>query len=176
MPGTPTVSIIILAYNYARFLPAAIESALGQTFRDREVIVVDNGSTDETPEVVKPYLDRVIYHRLPENIGRGGGKNAGLAVARGRYIQFLDADDTILPEKLAKSIAVLDEQPQADIVYCDSLFVNEAGQPMEEATRWYRNRDFASSHDILGRFLRENFLLTHDGLIRRELAGWWPTP
>jgi glycosyltransferase involved in cell wall biosynthesis len=168
VPETPTASIIILAYNYARFLPAAVESALAQTFADREIIIVDNGSTDETPKVVKPYLDRVIYHRLPANIGRGGGKNAGLAAARGRYIQFLDADDTILPEKLAKSIAVFDEQPQADIVYCDSLFVNEAGQPMEEATRWYRERDFASSHDILGRFLRENFLLTHDGIIRRE--------
>ena len=168
MSETPKVSVIILAYNYARFLPAAIESAVGQTFADCEVIVLDNGSTDETPEVVRPYADKIIYHRLDTNLGRAGGKNAGLERARGEFIQFLDADDTLLPAKVERSLDVFEEFPDTDVVYCDTVFVNETGVHMEEATRWYRDRHFSGNEDVLVKLLQECFLLTHDAVIRRK--------
>jgi glycosyltransferase involved in cell wall biosynthesis len=168
MKEIPRVSVIILAYNYARFLPAAVESALSQTLGNCEVIVVDNGSTDETPEVAERYSGRIVYLRLKNNLGRGGGKNAGLSAAKGKYIQFLDADDTIRPEKLEKQVAILEARPEVDVVYCDSLFVNEKGEAMEDATRWYRSRHFTGDEGVLERLLQECFLLTHDGLMRRD--------
>jgi glycosyltransferase involved in cell wall biosynthesis len=168
MTQTPLASVVILAYNYARFLPAAVESALAQTLQNREVIVVDNGSTDETPEVAARYEGRIVYLRLMNNLGRGGGKNAGFEAATGKYIQFLDADDTIRPEKLEKQAAILEDRVDVDVVYCDSLFVNEKGEAMEDATQWYRNRYFNRGEGVLDRLLHECFLLTHDGLIRRD--------
>ena len=168
MTQSPLVSIIILAYNYARFLPAAIDSALAQTYADCEVIVLDNGSTDETPEVVVPYAGRIVYHRLAENAGRAAGKNAGLKLARGTYIQFLDADDTLLPEKVERSMDVFREHPETDLVYSDTIFVDPDGNVMEDATRWYRERDFKNTEDVLEKLLQECFLLTHDAVIRRS--------
>ena len=168
MSELPLVSIIILAYNYARFLPAAIESALAQTFEDCEVIVLDNGSTDETPEVVKDYTGRIVYHRMDRNLGRAGGKNAGLDKARGAYIQFLDADDTLLPAKVERSMAVFEKYPEMDVVYCDTIFVNPEGDEMGRATRWYRDRHFDGTEGVLQKLVQECFLLTHDAVIRRE--------
>ena len=100
---TLTFSIIIASYNYAHLLPRAIDSALVQTCTDYEVIVVDDGSTDNTPEVVQPYLDKIQYHRQ-ENKGHCATNNKGVSLASGKYCYFLDADDVWLPNKLAPSI------------------------------------------------------------------------
>jgi len=167
MPNQPLVSIVILCYNYGHFLPKAIDSALEQTLTDREVIVVDNGSTDDTPEVVQSYGDRIVGLRLEKNAGRSGGKNAGLRIAKGKYIQFLDADDTLMREKLERQIGILEDHDEVDIVYSDSIFVNEKREPIEAASKWYRERHFKPDESFLEKMIQECFLLTHDGLIRR---------
>src|SRR4051794_10354756 len=92
MPMNPTVSVIVPAYNYERYLSLAIESALAQTHSPLEVIVVDDGSTDDTPRVLAAYGDRIRAIRQP-NQGAGAARNTGIAASRGDYLAFLDSDD-----------------------------------------------------------------------------------
>ncbi len=96
----PAVSVIIPAYNCSVYLPEAIESVLTQTYTDIEIIVVDDGSTDDTPEVVAPYLDRIRYIRQ-SNKGLPAARNTGIRASGGEFVALLDGDDSWLPEKLA---------------------------------------------------------------------------
>ena len=97
---TLLASIVINNYNYGRFLPEAIESALGHTYPNTEVIVVDDGSTDNSREVISKYGSRVISV-LKANGGQGSAFNAGFAASKGDLIFFLDSDDFFYPEKVA---------------------------------------------------------------------------
>lgn len=96
-----TVSVVIAAYNCARYLPEAIESALSQTLPPLEVIVIDDGSTDDTTEVVARYEGKIRYIRQ-QNMGIAAARNAGIRIARGSLIAFLDADDIWFPSFLAQ--------------------------------------------------------------------------
>ena len=106
-----TISCIIPVYNGAAYLSEALDSILAQTFPVAELILVDDGSTDATAVVAAGYSHRVRYIRQ-DNKGPGSARNAGLAVATGEFISFLDADDTWLPEKLARQIAALEAKPK----------------------------------------------------------------
>jgi teichuronic acid biosynthesis glycosyltransferase TuaG len=101
------VSIIIPTYNAAHLLPRAIESALGQTFLDTEIIVVDDGSIDDTAGIAQRYSARVKYIYIAHAGLPAVTRNAGLKLAKGEYIAFLDADDAWLPEKLEKQLALM---------------------------------------------------------------------
>jgi glycosyltransferase involved in cell wall biosynthesis len=102
----PEVSVIIPTYNSVRYLTQAIDSVLAQTFRDYEILVIDDGSTDETEEALRCYADRARYIRQ-QNSGVAVARNRGIAESRGRYIAFLDADDTWLPHKLELQLEAL---------------------------------------------------------------------
>ncbi len=102
-------SIIINNYNYGRFLPDAIESALGQSYSRIEVLVVDDGSTDHSRELIARYGSAVIPV-LKENGGQGSAFNAGFEVSRGEVILFLDADDVLLPAAVARSVELLTDR------------------------------------------------------------------
>ena len=108
------VSVIIPAYNGDRFIGAAIDSVLQQTARDYEIIVVDDGSTDNTAQVVEQYSD-IRYFRQT-NQGVAASRNLGLAAAMGEYIVFLDQDDVLLPHKIASQAALLDRNRELGIV------------------------------------------------------------
>lgn len=125
----PTVSVIIPAYNHARFLGEALESVLAQTYKDCEIVVVDDGSTDDTRTVATSYAPRVRYYFQPHG-GEGNARNAGIRVTSGRYVAFLDADDTWAPEKLAKQVAYLDAHPEVGVVFTSYLKTDEAGKPL----------------------------------------------
>ena len=101
------VSVVILNYNYARFLDQAIDSALRQTHANCEVVVVDNGSTDQSLEVIKRYGSRVRLVRQEVNIGQGQGYNLGFEAAQGEWLIWLDADDTLDPDAIASSLALV---------------------------------------------------------------------
>jgi glycosyltransferase involved in cell wall biosynthesis len=118
----PAVSIIIPTYNRAEYLEEAIRSVLTQTFRDFEIIVVDDGSTDNTPDVIKKFSSREIKYIFQENRGAGAARNAGVLGSSGRLVAFLDADDIWLPFKLETQIQALTDHPQARVVYCDMFF------------------------------------------------------
>lgn len=110
----PLVSVIIPTYNSAAYLREAIDSVFNQTFTDYELIIVDDGSKDNSPEIAREYGDRIICVRQA-NAGVSAARNAGLRRARGRYVAFLDADDIWLPDKLSVQVAHLQANPSVKI-------------------------------------------------------------
>ena len=114
------VSVILPTYHRAALLPRSIGSVLDQTDGDLELIVVDDGSEDDTETVVAAIDDpRVRYVKLPRNRGLPGARNVGVAEARGAYLAFQDSDDVWHREKLARQRAFLDAHPDAGVAYCD---------------------------------------------------------
>ena len=120
-----SVSLVIATFNHARFLSDALDSAVAQTLRDVEIIVVDDGSTDDTPDVLARYGRRIRVIRQT-NRGLAAARNTGLAAARGTYASFLDADDVLMPTKLAEQAAILDRAPTVGWTYCDVLIETTA--------------------------------------------------
>lgn len=104
--GLMRVSIVVLNYNYARFVAQAIESALAQDHPDTEIVVVDNGSTDVSPQVIAAYAKRVRIVRQPVNIGQGQGYNLGFEAATGEWIVWLDADDLLDADAISSCLAL----------------------------------------------------------------------
>jgi GT2 family glycosyltransferase len=130
------VSCVIPVFNGERFLGAAIDSVLGQTRQPVEVIVVDDGSSDGTAQVIARYGKRIRSLRQ-ENAGPAAARNAGLALARGAFVGFLDADDIWLPHKLDRQLDELSRHPDAMIAFCGMVNFREpdvAGGPVEEWT------------------------------------------
>ncbi|MBN2137845.1 MAG: glycosyltransferase family 2 protein [Sedimentisphaerales bacterium] len=105
------VSVVIPTYNRAEFVVRAIDSVLEQTWRDYEVIVVDDGSTDNTKEVLGPYMDRISYI-YQDNAGVSVARNTGIEAAKGQWVAFLDSDDEWLPEKLAVQMSCVSNNPE----------------------------------------------------------------
>jgi glycosyltransferase involved in cell wall biosynthesis len=123
------VSVVIPAHNAARFVGAALDSVLAQTLPAAEVIVVDDGSTDDTAAVVEQYSGRVHYVRQPR-AGANAARNAGIRLARGKYVALLDADDVWLPDKLATQTAILERKPEVALVYSPMALMDESGQAL----------------------------------------------
>jgi glycosyltransferase involved in cell wall biosynthesis len=115
--NTPFVSIVIPCYNAERYVGEAIQSALDQTYTNREVIVIDDGSTDRSVEVIRSFGDTLRWES-GSNHGGSTARNRGLKLARGEFVQFLDADDLLHPNKLSSQVP-LAEANWADVVYCD---------------------------------------------------------
>ena len=162
------VSIIIPTYNMRQWIGEAIDSALAQTYPNCKIIVVDDGSTDGTGEYLRErYGERIRYIYQP-NRGRGAARNHGLRMADGEYTQFLDADDLILPEKIASQVAFLDAHPEYAAAYCHCLvfFDEDKDHPWD----WPGQKAYCSGN-ILEREIHEPFLLPVMILVRREWVG-----
>lgn len=112
----PLVSIIIPCYNCEQYVAEAIDSALGQTYQNIEVIVIDDGSTDNSPAVIRSYGDRLTFEQI-QHQGACAARNRGLAISQGEYIQFLDADDLLSENKIEIQLPFLISD-QADLVFC----------------------------------------------------------
>lgn len=117
MRGKPTVSVVIPSFNMARFVRDAVESALNQTYTDFELIVVDDGSNDDTEHILQPYRGRICYFKQA-NSGVSAARNRGIELARGQYVAFLDADDLWLPDKLELQMQAFDRQKDLALVAC----------------------------------------------------------
>lgn len=129
----PAVSVVIPTFNRAEFIAEAIASVLRQSYPDFELIVVDDGSTDATADVVKTFDDDRLIFLSQENRGRSVARNLALAKARGRYIAFLDSDDLYLEDKLEKQIAYMDRRPDVGMVYTSAHCIDERGKPLEHS-------------------------------------------
>lgn len=123
------ISTIITTYNYAQFIGAAIESALNQTRRPDEIVVVDDGSTDHTAAVVAAYAPQGVRYVVKANGGAGSARNRGLRETSGDLVTFLDADDRWLPDKLERQLAHLARYPTVGLVTGGECQVFENGQP-----------------------------------------------
>jgi glycosyltransferase involved in cell wall biosynthesis len=126
----PEVSVVIPTYNRAAVLQEAIQSVMLQTYPDYEVIVVDDGSTDNTRDVVSAFSGKGRYV-LQQNRGRSAARNHGIRLARGRYIAFLDSDDMFLPEKLGVQVSALKSGWDFGMAYSHSLAMYEPGRIAE---------------------------------------------
>lgn len=144
MSATPQVSVIIPTYNGDRYLAEAIESVLGQSYDNYELLVIDDGSTDSTPAVVRAYGDRIRYI-VQDNQGVAVARNHGLQLAQGSLIAFLDADDVFLPDKLAAQVAVFEAcstthasaHPDIGIVHSGWRRVDAEGRPLMDVEPWH---------------------------------------
>lgn len=101
------VTVVIINYNYGQYIAAAIDSALGQSYRPLEVVVVDDGSTDGSRQIISSYEDRILAV-FQDNAGQGSAYNAGWAAARGKFVLFLDSDDVLAPDAMSKIVAAFD--------------------------------------------------------------------
>jgi glycosyltransferase involved in cell wall biosynthesis len=150
-------SVIVTSYNDARFLAAAIDSALGQTYRDIEVIVVDDGSTDGSRAIIEGYGHSVVPVFKATNGGQASALNAGFAVSRGDMVFLLDSDDYFVPQKLARMIEHWSAQPESALAYHQLRTIDAEGRLQGHAwpaSTW--------TGDISAR-------ITASG-------GWWPRP
>jgi len=153
LPADPgKVSVIIPTFNRAAIVSRAIESALSQTYRDIEVVVVDDGSSDDTRSVVEGFGDRVRYF-YQENAGVTAARNSAIRHARGEFLAFLDSDDAWAPWKLESQVAALTRFPEAGLVWSDMTALNRAGDVISD--RYLRVMYKAHSRVNIERAMRE---------------------
>lgn len=149
MTPTPRVSVIIPSYNCAELVGRAIDSVLNQTLAEREIVLVDDGSTDSTRDALSPYLNRPDFHYIhQENRGLPGARNTGIRNARGEFIFLLDADDRLEPNCLERHVEIADRE-HSDWVTCDLLRIEgdnerivETRLPRESALAWAIEHEF----------------------------------
>jgi glycosyltransferase involved in cell wall biosynthesis len=130
----PKVSTIVAVYNGADTVDRALQSIFAQTFTDNEIVVVNDGSTDDTAAVLARYGDRIRVITQP-NRGLSAARNAGVRASSGEYVAFLDDDDEWMPEKLARCVAVLDADPNCAIAYTLALKVDTRGTLLGQEER-----------------------------------------
>lgn len=147
----PLISVVIPSYNYGRYLAQAIDSVLGQTYPYLEVIVVDDGSTDDSLSLLQSYREHIRWFQN-QNGGVSAARNRGIRESRGELIAFLDADDAWFPEKLARQVELM-KDPQVGMVYCGLQLIDAGGHPLGRRTMGLR-----------GRVLKELALLRPPGL------------
>lgn len=158
----PKISVIMPAYNAEAYIKEAIDSILGQTFRDFELIVLNDCSRDGTEKMILSYSDsRVVYLKNEQNLGVAGTLNRGLDCARGEYVARMDADDIALPNRLERQVAFLDTHP--DVIACGSNAVLFGEVPAESSTDMPLN-----DRDIRLRLALSNPFVHPTMLIRKE--------
>lgn len=160
-----TVSIIVPAYNCEPYLAAALQSIQNQTYFDLEIIVVDDGSTDDTLNIARQIAsdDARVRVITQANSGKPAAtRNAGLRIATGEFVAFLDGDDVYLPEKIERELAVLQAQPDVDIVFCDVVqFQSDWQRPDNEC--YLRDLDFVRiAAQYLEKVADETYLCSAD--------------
>lgn len=145
----PLVSVIIPAYNSENYIAETINSALNQTYTNVEIIVIDDGSTDNTLGIAKSFESEKIKVLSQPNKGASAARNKGLSTAQGEYIQFLDADDLLSPDKIALQLKKLNGR-QDVVGICDTVYFPDGSNPadFDRTTEWYSN-DFDDPVDFL---------------------------
>lgn len=136
--GSPRVSVIIPTYNRPEYLRQAVESVLAQTYVDFEVIVVDDGSTDNTAEVMATFDDRRVHYIFQQNAKLSAARNRGMKAARGEFIALLDDDDLFLPHKLAAQVTFLDSHPEVGLVAGGTQVITAEGTFVRTVEPWHR--------------------------------------
>ena len=125
----PEISIIMPSYNGREFIAEAIQSVIEQTYTDWELLIFDDGSTDDTESVVRPFLeDKRIRYEKQENLGQPKTRNKGVRMARGRLIALLDSDDVWLPEKLARQAAIFERFPEVGVCATGMTIIDPKSQ------------------------------------------------
>jgi glycosyltransferase involved in cell wall biosynthesis len=166
----PVASVIIPTYNRAHLVGATLRSVCAQTFPQFEILVVDDGSTDGTEELLAGLRDRVVYRRVAHG-GASAARNAGLEMARGEYVAFLDSDDLWDPRFLEATVGALIAAPRAGFVYCDySIFDGVIDEQGSTQVRCLKEHEKLRGN-LFAALLRTDFLCTGGLLVRRDCFG-----
>ena len=159
------VSVIIPTYNGAKYLATAVESALAQTYRDVEVVIVNDGSTDGTDAIARAYGPRVTYIRKTENTGLASARNVGIRGSSGTCIALLDDDDWWEPEKLQEQMAEIEKDGAVALVYSDMCVHYDDGSTIPS---FLSSRPLASSGYVFDKLIQSRFIFPSTVLIRRS--------
>lgn len=164
----PKVSVVIPAYNCEKFISTAIESVLGQTYGDYEIIVVNDGSTDKTDEALSRYASKIKKIYQP-NKGPAEARNMGIANSEGEYVAFLDQDDAWLPDKLRMQVEVMEKNDKFGLVYTDTYVLKdkEFSNTDSLCRRSFQIRQPHGGSVVKYLFL-DNFITTSSVMVRKE--------
>ena len=167
MQNKPEISVIMPTYNRARYIAEAIRSVQNQTLRDWELIVVDDGSTDDTESIVRGFIDsdgRISYFKNEKNLGIAKTRNRGVTLAKADFVAMIDSDDIwAAPDKLARQLEVFLKNEKIGIVGTNACFMDEEGKSIGKSTN-FPSDDFGIRHVLLYR----NVLMQSGLLIKRE--------
>jgi len=155
-----TVSVIIHTYNNERFMAETVESVLNQTYKDYEIIVVDDGSVDGTRDALMPYMQKIRYH-YKENGGIASAKNAGIGLSQAEFVAFLDHDDLWAPDKLQLQMEHFNENPQIGLVYAKYTSFRDGKELRTKPEKGY-------SGWIFKELLSKSFIQTSTVVVKRE--------
>lgn len=161
IPQNHLVTVIVPCYNGARFLEETLESALRQTYPHVEVIVVDDGSTDDSAEIARRFPIRYLYQ---DNCGLSNARNAGIRESRGAYVLFLDADDRLRPEAIECGVRILESHPECALTIGDHVFISADGRHLKNSLK------VAALHSHYESLLKSNFIeMISSVLFRRRV-------
>ena len=163
----PLVSIIIPAYNAERYIKEAIDSALAQTYTAIEIIVINDGSTDRTREVIDPYISLKNFRYLSQNNqGLSSARNTGIQNSHGEFIALLDSDDIFLPQKVERQVNYLISHPECDVCYCNILyFYSDLPEKLLNL-----NYVYYSKEEVFPRLLEKMFIKPLSVMLRRRVV------
>jgi len=172
----PLVSVIVSAYNYGHFIGQTLESLQAQTYQYWECVVVDDGSTDDTAQVVARYTekDSRIKYMWQKNRGPSAARNNGLMKTSGQFVQFLDADDLIESEKFERQVEYLEQYTEVDIVYGNMRYFDFENMNKRRYTMWGEDKPWmpetsGTGKEILTALIHKNILVINSPLIRRSV-------
>ena len=163
MANKPLVSVVIPVYNQERYVAEAVDSVLRQTYEDVELVVVDDGSSDRTPEILKAYGDRLRYMRQA-NAGAATALNRGIEAARGELVGWLSSDDVYEPTKVERQVERFAAQPQVSLVYTDFNIIDATGA----IRRTVRSPYYADRQEFIRRLILGNFVNGSSVIARKQ--------
>ena len=167
MSQPPLVSVLIDNYNYGRFLGQCLESVLAQTYPHVETIVVDDGSKDNSRDVIATFGDRITAI-LQDNHGQASTLNAGFAISKGEWILLLDSDDFFHPDKIRQIVALAAEYPDAGMIAHDLAYCTATGEPLDFAAPYIPKRTLVDDRKLARRGSLSVSLPAHSGLCFRR--------
>jgi len=166
------VSVIIPTFNRASMVCEAIDSVLAQTVTDVEIIVVDDGSTDGTGEILSRRYEESIRYHYQENHGRSVARNRGIRLSSGEFLVFLDSDDWLLPKALEVHLRFAEAHPEADVIYGDGYYCDQNGEPLQRISE---ERPPVPEEGLVGVMVLHNVVVApHSAMVRRlalEMLG-----
>jgi len=181
MTDTPLISVVIPCYQAADTLPETLASVFAQDYPRVEIVAVDDGSTDGTPDILAGYGDRIVTRRIPNSGGPSRPRNEGLELASGEFVAFFDSDDLMLPGKLTAQAALFAARPEVDFVCTDFRQIDGTGAVLTERfladyqgfRRRFRSTEWPDIHlldgaDAFHALIRANFVGTSSVMARRD--------
>lgn len=163
----PQISVIIPTYNASEYILEAIDSVFNQTYKDYEIIVVDDGSTDRTNETLKEYNSKIRYF-YQKNKGPSAARNTGIKNAKGEFIAFLDSDDRWLPQKLELQMNIISKSYSIGLVACEGLIVDTNSRILKHLV--LSKRDFSDKRNLMNELLIRNIIpaIPSSAIIRKN--------